>query len=93
MSAETVTERAKRPLPKTLKGYVVSTSMVKTAVVRVERRMKHPLYGKTIRRHKKYLAHDEQDKCGIGDWVEIMPCRPISKRKRWRVSRIIEKAE
>lgn len=91
MSAETAT--VERSLPKTLKGYVVSTANEKTAVVRVERRMKHPLYGKTIRRHKKYLAHDEQSSCGIGDWVEIMPCRPMSKRKRWRVSRVIEKAE
>ena len=91
MSAETAT--VERSLPKTLKGYVVSTVNEKTAVIRVERRMKHPLYGKTIRRHKKYLAHDDQNSCGIGDWVEIMPCRPLSKRKRWRVSRIIEKAE
>lgn len=92
-STEAPVNAGKRPEVKTLRGEVVSTAMAKTAVVRVERRMKHPLYGKTIRRHKKYLCHDEQGLCGMGDLVEILPCRPISKRKRWRVSRIIEKAE
>lgn len=91
MTAEVETK--KRPLTKTLRGIVVSTAMEKTAVVRVERRVMHPLYGKTIRRHQKYVAHDEQKSCGLGDTVEIMPCRPISRRKRWRVCRIIEKAD
>jgi small subunit ribosomal protein S17 len=76
-----------------LVGAVVSTAMAKTAVVQVERRAKHPLYQKTIRRHKKYLAHDEGNECEVGDVVEILPCRPMSARKRFRVFRIVKKAD
>lgn len=75
-----------------LVGAVVSTAMDKTAVVQVERRAKHPLYKKTIRRHKKYMAHDESNECNVGDVVEIMPCRPMSARKRFRVFRVVTKA-
>ena len=71
---------------------MVSTAMDKTAVVQVERRAKHPLYRKTLRRHKKYLAHDENNECTVGDVVEILPCRPMSARKRFRVFRIVKKA-
>ncbi len=81
------------PKPKTLTGAVVSTDMEKTAVVRVERIKKHPLYKKTMKRHKKYLAHDEQNSCTVGDVVEITPSRPLSKRKRWLVYRIVKKAQ
>jgi small subunit ribosomal protein S17 len=73
-------------------GAVVSTAMDKTAVVQIERRATHPLYHKTIRRHKKYLAHDERNECTVGDVVEILPCRPLSARKRFRIFRIVKKA-
>ena len=75
-----------------LVGSVVSTAMNKTAVVQIERRAKHPLYKKTIRRHKKYVAHDETNECNVGDVVEILPCRPMSARKRFRVFRVVTKA-
>ncbi|HDJ23541.1 MAG: 30S ribosomal protein S17 [Candidatus Aminicenantes bacterium 4484_214] len=70
-------------------GTVVSANMQKTVVVMVERQVQHPLYKKFIRRKKKYLAHDEYEKCKIGDVVRIVETRPISKRKRWRIQEII----
>ncbi|MBI2944702.1 MAG: 30S ribosomal protein S17 [Candidatus Wallbacteria bacterium] len=78
---------------KSLTGSVVSTAMDKTAVVEVERLKKHPLYKKTMKRHKKYLAHDEQNSCSVGDVVEIVPSRPLSRRKRWAVLRVVQKAQ
>ncbi len=78
---------------KSLTGSVVSTAMDKTAVVEVERLKKHPLYKKTMKRHKKYLAHDEQNSCSVGDVVEIIPSRPLSRRKRWAVLRVVQKAQ
>jgi len=73
-------------MPKrTLKGTVVSDKMDKTIVVRVERRVQHPLYKKFITRSKKYAAHDAENKCKTGDKVAIRECRPLSKRKRWEV--------
>lgn len=66
-------------------GIVVSNAMDKTIVVRVERRVKHPLYGKVIRRFSKMHAHDEENQCQKGDWVSICPARPMSKQKRWRL--------
>jgi len=86
-------EATKTNKAKVLLGNVVSTAMHKTAVVEVERRATHPLYKKTMRRHKKYLAHDEANECSVGDRVEILPCRPLSARKRFRVFRIVKKAE
>jgi small subunit ribosomal protein S17 len=74
-------------------GVVVSDKMDKTVVVVVERLVRHPLYKKVLRRRKKYYAHDENNKCKIGDIVEIMETRPLSKLKRWRVVRIIERAK
>ena len=68
-----------------LEGVVVSDKMDKTIVVRVERRVQHPIYKKFIRRSKKYAAHDEANRCKIGDLVRIEECRPISKRKTWLV--------
>jgi small subunit ribosomal protein S17 len=68
-----------------LQGVVVSDKMDKTIVVRVERRLMHPLYKKFIRRSKKYAAHDESNVSKIGDIVRIRECRPLSKRKRWEV--------
>lgn len=78
---------------KTRIGWVVSNKMDKTAVVKVERTTRHPLYGKTIRVSKKYKIHDPENACGIGDKVKIMETRPLSKDKRWRLVEIIEKAE
>lgn len=68
-----------------LRGVVVSDKMDKTVTVQVERRFKHPLYGKFIKRTKKYAAHDENNACKIGDQVQIQECRPISRRKTWEV--------
>jgi small subunit ribosomal protein S17 len=74
-------------------GEVISDKMDKTVVVAVESRIRHPLYGKIIRRTKKFKAHDEGNVVVVGDIVEIMECRPISREKRWRVSRVVEKAK
>lgn len=73
-------------------GVVVSDKMDKTVVVRVERLTKHPKYKKVIRRAKKFKAHDETNQCHIGDLVEIVETRPLSKDKRWRVTEILRKA-
>jgi len=74
-------------------GKVVSNRMDKTAVVRVERTFRHPLYGKIIKRAKRFKAHDPRNECKIGDKVEIIETRPLSKDKRWRVAKILEKAK
>jgi small subunit ribosomal protein S17 len=74
-------------------GVVVSTAGDKTAVVKVEERKKHPLYGKMITSSKKFHAHDEDNTAGVGDTVTIMETRPLSKMKRWRLVDIIEKAK
>ncbi len=73
-------------------GIIVSNKMDKTVVVQVERLVKHPLYKKYIRRRNKFMAHDNDNACQIGDRVEISESRPLSKAKRWRVSRIVERA-
>lgn len=78
---------------KVRQGRVVSDRMEKSVVVAVETAYRHPLYGKTMRRTTKFKAHDEQNDCHVGDTVEIMETRPISKEKRWRVSRIVERAK
>lgn len=77
---------------KTRSGVVVSNKMQKTVVVSVQRRIQHPLYLKTVVRSKKYKAHDEIG-CDIGDLVEIMETRPLSKEKRWRVTKILKKVQ
>ena len=74
-------------------GVVVSDKMDKTVVVLIEALMRHPLYGKIIRRTRKFKAHDELNECNEGDRVEIMETRPLSNQKRWRVTRIIERAK
>ena len=66
-------------------GVVVSDNMDKSIVVKIERKIKHPIYKKTIKRSKKYVAHDENNECKIGDLVQIAECRPLSKRKRYRL--------
>lgn len=77
---------------RTLQGVVISDKMDKTVTVLIERKVKHPLYGKVIRRSTKIHAHDEQNQCGIGDVVVIAEVRPISKTKSWTVSKLVEKA-
>ncbi len=80
-------------IARSLTGRVVSDKMDKTVTVLVERRVKHPLYGKVIRRSKKYHAHDEHNACHVGDLVVIEECRPISKTKAWKVTKILEQAK
>ena len=82
-----------RNLRKTRVGMVVSTKMDKTIVVAIADNVKHPKYGKVIKHTVKIHAHDENNECGVGDKVEIMETRPLSKDKRWRLVRIIEKAK
>ena len=82
-----------RAFRKTRIGQVVSDKMDKTIVVAIEDSVRHPLYKKTMRRTYKLKAHDENNECGIGDTVEVMETRPLSKDKRWRLVRIIEKAK
>ena len=82
-----------RALRKSRVGMVVSNKMDKTIVVAIEDNVKHPVYGKIIKRTLKVHAHDENNECGVGDRVEIMETRPLSKTKRWRLVRIIEKAK
>ncbi len=76
---------------KVLEGTVVSTKMDKTVVVRVDSRIKHPLYGKTITRSKNFKAHDEKNECREGDFVRIIECRPLSKDKTFRLSSIVKR--
>ncbi|GBC99256.1 30S ribosomal protein S17 [bacterium HR17] len=78
---------------KTFVGTVVSDKMDKTVVVAVDRLVRHPLYKKVIRRTSKFYAHDERNECRIGDIVEIVETRPLSKLKRWRVVRIVQRAK
>jgi small subunit ribosomal protein S17 len=86
----TTAPRARR---KVREGLVVSDKMDKTVVVEVEDRVKHPLYGKVLRRTSKLKVHDEQNACGVGDRVLLMETRPLSATKRWRVVEILEKAK
>ena len=83
---------SERNLRKTRVGTVVSDKMDKTVVVAIQDNVRHPLYKKIIKRTVKFKAHDEQNACGVGDKVEIMETRPLSKDKRWRVTAIITKA-
>lgn len=82
-----------RGIKRTLQGVVISDKMDKTVVVLTERLVKHTKFHKYIRRHMKYKAHDEENKCGVGDTVVIIESRPLSKDKRWRVKEIVEKAK
>jgi small subunit ribosomal protein S17 len=82
-----------RNLRKERLGIVVSNKMEKSIIVLVERRVKHPIYGKFITKSKKFMAHDEQNSCNIGDFVKIMETRHLSKRKSWRLVEIIERAK
>ena len=82
-----------RALRKVRVGMVVSDKMDKTVVIAIEDNVKHPVYGKIIKRTLKVHAHDESNECGVGDKVKIMETRPLSKTKRWRVVEVIEKAK
>jgi 30S ribosomal protein S17 len=83
---------SEQKIVRTLTGRVVSDKMDKTVTVLVERKVKHPLYGKVIRLSKKYHAHDEGNELQVGDLVEIQESRPLSKTKTWNVSRLVEKS-
>lgn len=87
-----MTAAPRRGRRKVLQGIVVSNKMQKTVVVRVDRRFPHPFYQKVVVRSKKYMAHDEPQACQVGDLVEIMETRPLSRHKRWRVVRILRRA-
>ena len=82
-----------RNLRKTRTGKVISDKMDKTVVVAIEDHVRHPLYGKIVKRTYKLKAHDEENQCGIGDTVKVMETRPLSKDKHWRLVEIIEKAK
>ncbi len=73
-------------------GSVVSDKMDKSAVVLIERRVKHPIYGKFMKKSTKFHIHDEDNECGVGDTVQIAECRPISKTKSWKLVKVVEKA-
>ena len=90
---ENMEKALERNLRKTRVGKVVSNKMEKTIVVAIEDNVKHPDYGKIIKRTVKLHAHDENGECSIGDKVEVMETRPLSKTKRWRLVRIIEKVK
>ncbi|MDR2085523.1 MAG: 30S ribosomal protein S17 [Bacteroidales bacterium] len=82
-----------RKLRKERIGLVVSNKMDKSIVVRIDRRVKHPMYGKFVKKSTKLMAHDENNECNIGDTVKIMETRPLSKNKCWRLVNIIERAK
>ncbi|MFZ5553640.1 MAG: 30S ribosomal protein S17 [Bacteroidota bacterium] len=84
---------SERPLRKERIGVVSSNKMNKSIVVKVERKVKHPKYGKFVKRSNKFVAHDEKNECNVGDTVKIMETRPLSKTKCWRLIEIIERAK
>lgn len=91
--SEAATTTITRNLRKTKSGVVTSNKMDKTITVKVERKVKHPLYGKFVKKSTKFHAHDEKNECSIGDTVRIMESRPMSKTKRWRLVEILEKVK
>lgn len=84
---------SERNLRKTRIGVVSGNKMDKTITVNVERKVKHPIYGKFVKKTTKFHAHDEKNECGVGDVVRIMETRPLSKTKRWRLVEVVEKAK
>ena len=92
-NSTSATESKERNQRKVRRGYVVSDKMDKTVVVTLEERYKHSLYGKVLRRSKKVKVHDERNEAHPGDLVRIMETRPLSATKRWRLTRIVEKAK
>ncbi len=93
MTEQTAPAAAVAKAARQLTGRVVSDKMDKTVTVLIERRVTHPLYGKVVRRSKKYHAHDETNECKEGDLVTIEECRPVSKSKAWRVAKLVERAK
>ena len=88
-----INKMSERNLRKTRTGVVTSNKMAKTITVSVERRVKHPIYGKFVKKTTKFHAHDEKNECTVGDIVRIMETRPLSKTKRWRLVEVVEKAK
>jgi small subunit ribosomal protein S17 len=88
-----ITTTEDRNLRKVRVGVVTSNKMTKTIVVAVERKVKHPIYGKFVKKTTKFHAHDEKNECSIGDTVRIMETRPLSKTKRWRLVEVVEKVK
>ena len=84
---------SERKLRKSRIGVVTSNKMEKSITVMVERRLRHPIYGKFVKKTNKFMAHDEKNECTVGDTVKIMETRPLSKNKRWRLIEVIEKAK
>jgi small subunit ribosomal protein S17 len=93
MEATETTTGVVRNLRKTRVGLVTSNKMDKTITVKVERKVKHPLYGKFLKKSTSFHAHDEKNECSIGDTVRIMESRPMSKTKRWRLVEVVEKVK
>ena len=91
--AEITKTTVERNLRKTKLGVVSSNKMDKTIIVTVERKVKHPLYGKFVKKSTRFHAHDEKNECSIGDTVKIMESRPMSKTKRWRLVEVVEKVK
>ena len=92
-SEQTTQSTLDRNLRKTRTGVVSSNKMEKTITVKVERKIKHPLYGKFLKKTSSFHAHDEKNECSIGDTVRIMESRPMSKTKRWRLVEVVEKVK
>ena len=90
---ETIEQGTQRNLRKIRQGKVVSSKMEKSIVVAVARKVKHPVYGKFMNKTKRFMAHDESNEAGEGDIVRIMETRPLSKKKRWRLLEVVEKAK
>jgi small subunit ribosomal protein S17 len=93
MAENTTTTATRNNLRKVRIGVVTSNKMTKTITVAVERKVKHPIYGKFVKKTTKFHAHDERNECNIGDVVRIMETRPLSKTKRWRLVEVIEKVK
>jgi small subunit ribosomal protein S17 len=86
-------EEIKRNLRKERVGRVVTNKMDKSCVITVERKVKHPMYGKFMKKTSKLMVHDETNQCGVGDTIRVMETRPLSKNKRWRLIEILERAK
>jgi small subunit ribosomal protein S17 len=93
VTEQATTQTAERGRRKVRVGVVVSDAMDKTVVVRIDRQVRHPLYGKTIRRSSKLTAHDEANDAHVGDTVRVTETRPLSKTKRWRLVEVLERAK
>ncbi len=93
ISAQSLKKMEERNLRKTRTGVVTGNKMDKTITVAIERKVKHPIYGKFVKKTSKFHAHDEKNECTVGDTVKIMETRPLSKTKRWRLVEVVEKAK